>query len=76
MADLDISNVIDSMVNDAKKILSKQTNADRIRSMTDEELAEFLDDLCVVDAGFRCEECNDTLNCYVCYLEWLQSEAE
>ena len=42
MADLDISSVIDRMANDAKKRLSKKTNADRIRSMTDEELARAL----------------------------------
>ena len=37
---------------------SKQTNADRIRSMTDEELAEFLDK---VSCG--CEECPKEREC-------------
>lgn len=52
------------------------TNADRIRSMTDEELAEFL---CEFDSCHLCE-CNDS----ICYLKdckevkiteaWLKSE--
>lgn len=53
------------------------TNADRIRSMTDEEMAEFFDSgLRFVCSDFHCEECFNGLNCDVCYLEWLQSEAE
>jgi hypothetical protein len=54
-----------------------QTNADRIRSMTDEELAIFFDSgISDISINFHCEECNNRLNCDVCYLEWLQSEAE
>ena len=58
---------------------SKQTNADRIRDMSDEELAEFL------AYNAYCEECyveKDDSCCYpdgTCkqkHLEWLQSEAE
>ena len=52
------------------------SNADKIRAMNDEELAEFLDDMCLVKTDFHCEECNNPLNCDVCYLDWLQSEAE
>lgn len=66
----------DSVPCSLKDELPKQTNADRIRSMTDEELADFLDNLCLVKADFHCEECNNPLNCDVCYLDWLQSEAE
>lgn len=47
---------------------SKQTNADRIRNMTDEELTEFL-------VGFKNtfgEEYEGEASC----MEWLQSEAE
>lgn len=52
----------------------KQTNADRIRSMNDEELAEFL---CKVKADYQWtdhefpseEECGE-------WEEWLQSEVE
>ena len=58
---------------------SRQTNADMIRNMSDEELAEFL------AYNAYCEECyvkNDDSCCYpdgTCkqkHLEWLQSEAE
>ena len=58
---------------------SRQTNADRIRNMSDEELDEFL------AYNAYCEECyvkNDDSCCYpdgTCkqkHLEWLQSEAE
>ena len=57
----------------------KETNADRIRNMSDEELAEFL------AYNAYCEECyvkKDDSCCYpdgTCkqkHLEWLQSEAE
>lgn len=58
----------------------KQTNADRIRSMTDEELAEFIPcphlvnwiagkyDTCIHPSGKD--------GCKKCMLNWLQSEAE
>ena len=58
---------------------SRQTNADRIRNMADNELAEFL------AYNAYCEECyvkKDDSCCYpdgTCkqkHLEWLQSEAE
>lgn len=53
---------------------SKQTNADRIRSMTDEELAGFLkevkEDYQWANPDYPdCEDCGEWLN-------WLQSEAE
>ena len=52
----------------------KQTNADRIRAMSDEELAEFIasgvpkdvcKDRCGGDEGFQCSEC---------VLDWLKEE--
>ena len=59
---------------------NKQTNADRIRSMSDEKLAKFL------SKNTNCDCCNiqcpDKLNCpsmsscYCRHLEWLQSEVE
>lgn len=60
-----------------------KTNADRIRSMSDEELAEFLDDL--TDNCCRCVEHQNCGNCQIglddktgfCDIKkWLQSEAE
>lgn len=66
-----------------KAISTKITNADKIRSMTDEELAEFLDDL--TDNCCRCAEHQNCGNCQIgldvktgfCDIKnWLQSEAE
>ena len=55
------------------------TNADRIRSMTDEELADFfgklkLDDGCNdwPPGEIKC----DGLSCYDCWLDWLKKEVE
>lgn len=57
-----------------------KTNADRIRSMTDKELAEWLS-----KRGHQCPEvylnCNKGIvdsedDCYPCWLDWLREEAE
>lgn len=59
---------------------SRHTNADRIRNMSDEELAELLFNKSRCDNCFA--NCNDKDNCpslsscYSRHLEWLQSEAE
>lgn len=63
--------VIGAFIRDQKK---PQTNADRIRSMTDDELAEFLkevkEDYQWANPDYPdCEDCGEWLN-------WLQSEAE
>lgn len=56
------------------------TNAEKIRSMSDEELAELLFDKSRCDNCFA--NCNDKDNCpslgscYSRHLKWLQSEAE
>ena len=47
----------------------KQTNADKIRSMTDEEMAMDLIPLIM-------EICEDGVPCEEMFLGWLQSEAE
>lgn len=57
----------------------RQTNADRIRNMSDEELAEFLDNVFnnFFDGfEFPCDVCSERTNCETCFKEWLQSEAE
>ena len=71
---------------DGKNIFDlKKTNADKIRSMTDEELAEFLRTTATEEGGnlFSCDQYIDTTVCkeHPCckcgvYLEWLQEEAE
>lgn len=58
----------------------KTTNADRIRNMSDEELAEF--NLCPHMVNWKkgnydtCVHPNDKDACKKCMLDWLQSEAE
>lgn len=47
---------------------SRQTNAERIRNMSDEELAEFL----ITFKNTFGEECEGEASC----MDWLQSEAE
>lgn len=59
----------------------KQTNADRIRNMSDEELAEFLDivgedGISSQYADIPCDCCCEKTECSKCWKEWLQSEAE
>lgn len=59
----------------------KHTNADRIRNMSDAELAEFLD---IVEqdgissqyADVPCDCCCENTECSKCWKEWLRSEAE
>lgn len=57
------------------------TNADRIRAMSDEELAVFLN--AVEEYGISsqyidvpCDCCCEKTACDECWKEWLQSEAE
>ena len=58
-----------------------QTNADRIRAMTDEELAEFLiqDGDCPPERMYpdSCPNCDRVTPkvCYDCWLDWLRQEA-
>lgn len=56
--------------------LKKQTNADRIRPMSDEELA--MNMMCTNENGLGEIECDksDNRNCYECLLKWLKSEVE
>lgn len=55
-----------------------QTNADRIRQMSDEELLEFIDkklDACI-DRGPPKEDCYTVGGCTRCISEWLRQTAE
>ena len=57
----------------------KQTNADRIRAMSDEELAEFIYrcEMGEIDyAKTFCDLCNGQYKCGQCRLDWLQQPAE
>lgn len=50
-----------------------KTNADRIRSMTDEELAEYLSEVHYCPTFSICDA---KKNCYDCWSEWLRSPVE
>lgn len=56
----------------------KRTNADRIRSMTDEELADWLGVYCngqtAQEVGKPCV--SDMGSCEECWLDWLKRESE
>lgn len=49
------------------------TNADKIRAMTDEELAMILNPTC---PPIKCPEhpFEELLDCYNCWLDWLKQE--
>ena len=50
----------------------QKTNADRIRAMSDEELAEFISACGCPDHRNYCEE----VSCTVCAFKWLKQPAE
>ena len=55
------------------------TNADRIRAMSDEELAEFIDRCEMNDIDYAktfCDLCNGQYECGQCRLDWLRQPAE
>ena len=54
----------------------KQTNADRIRAMSNEELAMVM--MCPNENGLAEIDCDksDSCNCYGCLLKWLQEKVE
>lgn len=53
---------------------TNQTNADRIRNMSDKELASWYVIKCEIMMGIKCQKPYKT--CKDCVLEWLQSEAK
>lgn len=57
----------------------KPTNADRIRKMSDEELAHFLDRWALGDIDYSktfCDMCEGQFDCDDCRLWWLKKEAD
>lgn len=59
------------------KDVGKMTNADRIRAMSDEELAKLMLDGC---RGSKCDDQPQnefgSVNCFQCRMKWLQQQAE
>lgn len=64
----------------ADKLAHPQTHADRIRAMTDEELAKLFVNGWYDGPIFACPvtevECESAAPCDVCFLEWLKSPVE
>ena len=61
----------------------KQTNADRIRAMTDEELVKHFTQDCNLGRVFYCpsakediDRCKGNWNCEACFADWLKKEAD
>ena len=55
------------------------TNAQKIRAMSDEELAEFIDRCEMNDIDYAktfCDLCNGKYECDQCRLDWLKQPAE
>lgn len=55
------------------------TNADKIRAMSDEELADFIDRCEMGDIDYAktfCDLCNGQYECDQCRLDWLKQKAE
>ena len=52
------------------------TNADRIRAMSDEELAKWLCVMNIDDCPDKAHERHCTDKCYECWLDWLKSPVE
>lgn len=79
-----LGNIAKALHVDANFLLGitvKITNADRIRNMTDEELAKWIEET-IYNEGenlFKCK-CNEVAyecrTCEACNLKWLQSEVE
>ena len=53
---------------------NKMTNADRIRSMTDGELAEYMSIYCCSHKSHD-QRCKQFKDCGLCWLDWLRKEA-
>ena len=55
----------------------RKSNADRIREMTDEEIAELLDVSCDASRNGTCPNAQLPLvSCRECWLDWLRQEAK
>ena len=74
--------VIDSPDQDMQRdcqYFCEKTNADRIRAMSDEELADFIDRCEMSDIDYAktfCDLCNGQYECDQCRLDWLKQPAE
>lgn len=58
----------------ADRIANPETNADRIRAMSDEEMAEFLFYAWNNASWCSSKPCPEDQSCEPCWLDWLQQE--
>ena len=67
----------DTALGCVNRMVSTMTNADQIRAMSDEELAQLLVDGC---RGSKCEEQPQnefgSVNCFDCRMKWLKQPAD
>ena len=74
-----MQNAIDKFKAEVRKELGVQSNADRIRSMSDEELAEFIEQVStdsMETISFGTKEYEEIWEHKETALQWLQSEVE
>ncbi len=73
-----LEDYIDEIAAKVKKMSDRRTNADRIRNMSDAELAMFIGNLAdCTSCDLQCPGITTTIDeCCRKHLEWLQSEAE
>ena len=74
-----MQNAIDNFKAEVRKELGVQSNADRIRSMSDEELAEFIEQVStdsMETISFGTKEYEEIWEHKETALQWLQSEVE
>jgi len=64
---------VNKIINELAEEYKPRTNADKIRAMTDEELAEVIFNCPITES---CIHWNDEVHCQQCIREWLQSEAK
>lgn len=55
--------------------LTKPSNGDKIRSMTDEELADWFSIYCCRNKTYDAH-CDTFRNCKACWADWLKEEAK
>ena len=82
--DVDLSEIREFIESKREKMQKPQTNADRIRAMTDEKLAEHFTQFYYDGPKFYCPAvadvgegtCAANYDCRQCWLGWLKQEAE
>lgn len=52
------------------------THADKIRAMTDEELAGYFFEICPPERAFCPKDKGANVTCQGCWLDWLEAETE